>query len=109
MSAPPEWLSRRPGGITVAVKAVPRSRHTEAVDVYDGMLRVHIAAPPHKGQSDAALCAYLAAAAGVRAPAARVWRRFAGGRKLVEVDGDPSALAARISAAMAGIERGGGR
>ena len=105
MSAAPEWLSRRPGGITVAVKAVPRSRHTRAVDVYDGMLRVHIAAPPHAGQADAALCAYLADAAGVRAPAARVWRRFAGGRKLVEVDGDPAALAARLTAAMAGLER----
>jgi len=69
------------------------------------MLRVHIAAPPHAGQADAALCAYLADAAGVRAPAARVWRRFAGGRKLVEVDGDPAALAAHLSAAMAGLGR----
>jgi uncharacterized protein YggU (UPF0235/DUF167 family) len=105
ISASPEWLSRRPGGVTIAVKAVPRSRHTRAVDVYDGMLRVHIAAPPHQGQSDAALCAYLAQAAGVRAPAARVWRRFAGGRKLVEVDGDTDRLAERLSAAMAGLER----
>jgi uncharacterized protein YggU (UPF0235/DUF167 family) len=75
------------------------------VDVYDGMLRVHVAAPPHAGQADAALCAYLAGAAGVRAPAARVWRRLAGGRKLVEVDGDPAALSARLVAAMAGLDR----
>jgi uncharacterized protein len=105
LSAPPEWLSQRPGGITVAVKAVPRSRHTRAVDVYDGMLRVQIAAPPHAGKSNAALCAYLAEAAGARASAARVWRGFGGGRKLVEVDGDPAALAARLTAAMAGLER----
>jgi uncharacterized protein len=106
-TAAPQWLSRRPGGVTLAIKAVPRSRHTRAVDVYDGMLRVHIAAPPHQGQSDAALCAYLAQAAGVRAPAARVWRRLAGGRKLVEVDGDPDLIAQRLSAAMAGLERPG--
>jgi uncharacterized protein YggU (UPF0235/DUF167 family) len=105
LSAPPEWLSQRPGGITVAVKAVPRSRQTRAVDIHDGMLRVHIAAPPHAGQSNAALCAYLAQAAGVRPSAARVWRGFAGGRKLVEVDGDPAALAERLTAAMADLRR----
>jgi uncharacterized protein YggU (UPF0235/DUF167 family) len=46
--------------VVVAVKAVPRSRSTRAVGVHQGALRVQIAAPPYEGQSNAALCAYLA-------------------------------------------------
>lgn len=82
----------------VAVKAVPRSRATRAVGIQDGALRVQIAAPPHQGQSNAALCAYLADAAGVRASAVRVRRGSSGARKLIEVDGDPGAVAGRLAA-----------
>jgi uncharacterized protein YggU (UPF0235/DUF167 family) len=88
--------------VTVAVKAVPRSRSTRAVGVQAGALRVQIAAPPHQGQSNAALCAYLAEAAGVRPGAARIRRGSGGARKLVEIDGDPSAIAARLTAALGG-------
>jgi uncharacterized protein YggU (UPF0235/DUF167 family) len=86
--------------VIVAVKAVPRSRATRAVGVQAGAVRVQIAAPPHDGRSNAALCAYLAAAAGVRPSAARVRRGSGGARKLVEVDGDPAALAARLRDAL---------
>ena len=79
----------------VAVKAVPRSRRTAAVGVQDGAVRIQIAAAPHKGQSTAALCAYLADAAGVRASAVRLRRGSSGARKLIEIDGDPSAIEAR--------------
>ena len=67
----PEWLTLRDDGVTVAVKAVPRSRATRAVGLQDGALRVQIAAAPHRGQSNAALCAYLAErpACGPRRPA----------------------------------------
>lgn len=76
----------------MAVKAVPRSRRTAAVGVQDGAVRIQIAAAPHKGQSNAALCAYLAAIAGVRASAVRLRRGSSGARKLVEVDGDTAAI-----------------
>ena len=82
----------------VAVKAVPRSRATRVVGVQDGALRVQIAAPPHEGQANAALCAYLAGASGVRASAARVRRGSGGARKLVEVDGDAAEIARRLVA-----------
>ena len=85
----------------MAVKAVPRARRTRAVGVQDGHLRVQIAAPPHEGQSNAALCAYLARAAGARPSAARLRRGGGGARKVIEVDGDPDLLAARLDAAMA--------
>lgn len=77
----------------MAVKAVPRASRTRAVGEHDGLLRVQIAAPPHDGQSNAALCAYLAAAAGARPAQARVRRGSSGARKLIEIDGDPAALA----------------
>ena len=86
--------------MTVAVKAVPRSRSTRAVGVQAGALRVQIAAPPHAGRANGALCAYLAGAAGLRAPAARIRRGSGGARKLVEIDGDPERIAARLVAAI---------
>jgi hypothetical protein len=103
---PPDWLTAAAGGVVVAVKAVPRSRRTMAVGLQDGAVRIQIAAAPHKGQSNAALCAYLADAAGVRPSAVRVRRGSSGARKLIEVDGDPGMLsrnlAERLTADMAG-------
>lgn len=92
----PPWLTRQDGGVTVEVKAVPRSRRTAAVGVQDGRLRVQIAAAPHDGQSNAALCAYLAQTAGVRARAASIRRGSGGARKLVTIEGDPVALVRRL-------------
>ena len=80
----------------VTVKAVPRSRRTVAVGVQDGAVRIQIAAAPHKGQSNAALCAYLADAAGVRPSAVRLRRGSTGARKLIEIDGDPAAIEAAL-------------
>lgn len=92
----PDWLSVHETGVTVEVKAVPRARQTQAVGVQDGRLRIQIAAPPHDGQSNAALCAYLAEAAGIRPHAASVRRGSGGARKLIVLDGDPAAIAARL-------------
>jgi uncharacterized protein YggU (UPF0235/DUF167 family) len=94
--------------VTVAVKAVPRSRHTRAVGVQDGHLRVQIAAPPHGGRSNAVLCAYLAAAAGLRPSAARLRRGAGAARKLVDLDGEPRTLATRLADALALADPGGG-
>ncbi len=59
-------------------------------------MRIQIAAAPHKGQSNAALCAYLADAAGVRPSAVRLRRGSTGARKLIEIDGDPAAIEAAL-------------
>ncbi len=84
----------------VAVKAVPRSRATRAVGVQAGALRVQIAAAPHHGESNAALCRYLAEASGVRPSAVRIRRGSGGARKLVEVDGDPAEVTRRLVSAI---------
>lgn len=90
--------------VIVAVKAVPRSKRTRAVGTQDGALRVQIAAPPHKGQSNAALCAYLAEAAGLKARSAGLRRGSGGARKLIEIHtDDPRGAAKRLAAAMAGV------
>ena len=90
-------MTRRDGGVVVAVKAVPRSRRTTAVGVQDGAVRIQIAAAPHKGQSNAALCAYLADIAGVRASSVRLRRGSSGARKLIEIDGDPADIEVRMA------------
>lgn len=93
----------RTHGVTVEIKAVPRSRRTQVVGVQDGRLRVQIAAPPHDGQSNAALCAYLADAAGIRPQAASIRRGSGGARKLVELDGDPDLIVSQLLERFAGI------
>lgn len=98
MTAVPPWVTRRDGGVVVAVKAVPRASRTGAVGVQDGAVRIQVAAAPHKGQSNAALCAYLARVAGVRASAVRLRRGSSGARKLIEIDGDPAELEPRLAA-----------
>jgi uncharacterized protein YggU (UPF0235/DUF167 family) len=75
--------------------------------VQDGLLRVQIAAPPHAGQSNAALCAYLAEAAGARASQARIRRGSGGARKLVEIDGEPGDLVRNLTRQLAGVAGGG--
>ena len=95
--AVPGWLTARPDGVTLAIKAVPRSRSTRVVGMQDGAVRVQIAAAPHHGQSNSALCAYLADAAGVRASAVRVRRGSSGARKLIEVDGDPAEITTTLT------------
>jgi len=70
------------------------------VGVQAGALRVQIAAAPHNGESNAALCAYLAGASGVRTSAVRVRRGSGGARKLIEVDGDPAEVTRNLLAAI---------
>lgn len=47
--------------MTLKIKVTPRSARTEfAGEMADGTLKVHVAAPPDKGQANDALCAFLA-------------------------------------------------
>jgi uncharacterized protein YggU (UPF0235/DUF167 family) len=88
--------------VLIAVKAVPRSRATRVVGIQDGHLRVQIAAAPHHGQSNAALCGYLADLAGVRPSAVRLRRGSSGARKLIEVDGPQDAIIEALRTALPG-------
>ncbi|HMM48256.1 MAG TPA: DUF167 domain-containing protein [Miltoncostaeaceae bacterium] len=93
----PDWISPTADGVILAIKAVPRARATRAVGLQAGAVRVQIAAAPHHGQSNAALCAYLAECAGVRPAAVRLRRGSSGARKLIEVNGDPDQLVRNLT------------
>lgn len=74
------------GRMMLKIKAVPRSRRTEfAGTMADGTLKVHIAAPPDKGQANEELCAFLARHYGVPRAQVTVLAGQTGTRKLVKV------------------------
>ncbi len=73
--------------MTLRVKVVPRSKRTEfAGEMADGTLKIHVAAPPEKGQANEALCAFLARHYGVPRGAVQVTSGQTATRKLVRVD-----------------------
>jgi uncharacterized protein (TIGR00251 family) len=55
------------GAITFNVRVVPRASRTEAVGVYDGALRVRVAAPPVEGAANEELMRFVAKSLGVAA------------------------------------------
>jgi uncharacterized protein (TIGR00251 family) len=80
----------------LAVRLVPRggADRIEGVDE-DGALRVRVAAPPVDGAANAALCRLLASELGVGRGAVRIVSGQTGRRKVVEVDLESDAIAAR--------------
>jgi uncharacterized protein len=58
---------RHAGGKTIlGVKVVPGSSRTAIAGVWNGMLKVKVAAPPEKGKANKALVEFLAAALGLK-------------------------------------------
>ena len=59
-------LKQTPRPLRLSVKVVPRSSHTQIVDVQpDGTWRIKVAAAPEKGRANAELCDFLAREFGV--------------------------------------------
>ncbi len=56
----------RPDGVELAVKVVPGASRTKIVGVWNRALRIAVAAPPEGGKANAAVCALLAEACGVK-------------------------------------------
>jgi uncharacterized protein len=55
------------GRTTLGVKVVPGSSRTTIAGVWNGMLKVKVAAPPEKGKANEALMEFLAEKLGIRA------------------------------------------
>jgi hypothetical protein len=72
--------------MTLRVKVVPRSPRTEiAGKMTDGTLKIHIAAPPDKGQANDELCAFLARHYRVPKSSVEILSGHTATRKLVRV------------------------
>ena len=72
--------------MTLRVKVVPRSPRTEmAGEMADGTLKIHVAAPPDKGQANEELCAFLARHYRVPKGSVEILSGHTATRKLVRV------------------------
>jgi len=76
-----------PGGVTLAVRVMPRAHKNEIVGVAGEALKVKLAAPPVEGAANAALCAFLAEKLGVRKSAVTLIAGKTSRQKVVRVEG----------------------
>jgi uncharacterized protein (TIGR00251 family) len=77
----------RMGAVRIAVKAVPGARRDEIVGMLGDRLKVRVSAPPEGGKANAAICALIAGALGVRARDVRIVSGETRAEKVVEVEG----------------------
>jgi len=80
-------LTETGGAITFSVRVVPRASRSEIAGVYDGALRVRVAAPPVEGAANEELTRTLARALGVPSRAVEITSGHASKTKLVRVAG----------------------
>ena len=71
----------------IAIRVQPRSRRDEVVGERAGATVIRLTAPPVDGKANAALCAFVARAAGVPPSRVSVVRGQTSRDKLVRVDG----------------------
>jgi uncharacterized protein len=71
----------------VAIRLQPRARREEVVGERAGAIVIRVTAPPVDGKANAALCAFIAKAAGVSASSVDVVRGQTSRDKVVRVDG----------------------
>ena len=71
----------------VAIRLQPRAKREEVVGERAGAIVIRVTAPPVDGKANAALCAFIAKAAGVSASSVAVVRGQTSRDKVVRVDG----------------------
>ncbi len=71
----------------LSVRLQPRARRNEIVGERDGAIVIRVTAPPVDGKANAALCAFVARAAGVARSRVRVVRGQTSRDKVVRVEG----------------------
>jgi uncharacterized protein (TIGR00251 family) len=71
----------------IRIRLQPRARRDEVVGERAGAIVIRVSAPPVDGKANAALCAFVARAAGVPASRAAVVRGQASRDKIVRVEG----------------------
>jgi len=100
----PAWLSRRPDGVRVALKVTPRAtpagvRGIEVDAAGEGYLAVRVGAPPDGGRANAEVIRLLAGRWGLARRDVHLMSGAGARRKVLQLDGPPDALIARLEAA----------
>jgi len=75
------------GGVTFAVRVVPRASKKEIVGVHGDALKVRLTAPPVEGRANDALIAFLAQWLGVRKSQVEIVAGATSRRKMIRVIG----------------------
>jgi uncharacterized protein (TIGR00251 family) len=84
--------------VRLLVKAVPGAKRDEIAGRLGERLKVRVAAPPEDGKANAAICALVAEALGVKARDVRVVSGHSRAEKVLEIDGvSAEAIAALLS------------
>lgn len=94
-AAPPApFVTPAAGGARLRVHVVPRASRTEVAGLQGDALKVRLQAPPVDGKANAALCEFVAGAAGLPRRAVAVVAGETSREKTLLVSGaDPAALA----------------
>ena len=83
-----DWsITETNGGVTFAVRVVPRSSRNQIVGVEDGVLKIKLTAPPVEGAANAALMECVAEWLGVRRSAVSIVSGAKARNKIVRVSG----------------------
>jgi len=80
-------ITEAEGGVTFAVRVVPRANRNEIVGVQGDTLKVRLTAPPVEGKANEALVAFLAQRLGVRKSQVEVVAGGTSRRKMIRVIG----------------------
>jgi len=73
------------GGVTFAVRVVPRASKNEIVGVHGDALKIRLTAPPVEGKANEALIAFLAQRLGVRKGQVEIVAGATSRRKMIRV------------------------
>jgi uncharacterized protein len=99
--ADPLPLKSEKDRVLLAVRVTPRARRTEICGLVEAphakrALGIRLAAPPVDGAANEALCGLLAREFGIARSAVSIRSGEASRFKLLEIVGDPSAIAPRL-------------
>ena len=97
-SAAAPFVSPAAGGARLRVHVVPRASRTEVCGTQGDALKIRLQAPPVDGKANAALCAFVADAAGLPKRAVSVAAgETSRDKTLFAAGADPAALAAALN------------
>lgn len=93
----PISMNQQPRSVRIPVKAVPGASCDQIVGMLGGRLKIRVSAAPEGGKANAAICALVAAAVGVKPRQVRVLSGHGGAEKVLEVLGmEPGEVARRL-------------